>query len=402
MSSAPPPVWETIRTLPRAAWFLFLGTFINRFGSFVAPFLILYLTGRGYSATDAGMAVGAYGIGHIAASLGGGYLADRIGRRPTIVISMFSAAATMIALSQARAFGWIVFWTVMAGLTAELYRPASAALLADLVPPERRVAAYGMYRLAINAGFAAGPATAGFLAQHSYEWLFIGDAVTSAIYGIVALAALPAGVRSSPEKSGWGEALRHAGHDRRFIFFLIASMMLTFIEFQLSSTVALHVKGIGHSAATYGMLISLNGLLIILFEVPLTAVTQRFPVRRMIALGIVLQGIGFGLTGAAHSFLALAGTVVLWTLGEMIFAPTSSAYVAGIAPDAMRGRYMGLWTLMWSAGLTLGPALGSALFERNASLLWLLCFILGLGAAVLVSLDPAPQKADARPFLDRP
>jgi MFS family permease len=393
MSSAPPPVWETIRELPRPAWFLFLGTFINRFGSFVAPFLILYLTGRGYSATDAGLAVGAYGIGHVAASLGGGYLADRIGRRPTIAISMFSAAATMIALSQARSFWWIVFWTLMAGLTAELYRPASAALLADLVPPERRVAAYGVYRLAINAGFAAGPATAGFLAQHSYEWLFIGDALTSAIYGIVALATLPPGVRAAREKSGWGEALRHAGHNRRFVLFLVASMMLTFVEFQVSSTVALHVKSVGHTAVTYGMLISLNGLLIILFEVPITAVTQRFPVRRMIALGVLLTGIGFGLTGVAHSFYALAGIVVIWTLGEMIYAPTSSAYVAGIAPDAMRGRYMGLWTLMWSVGLTLGPALGSALFQRNASLLWLLCFLLGLGAAILVSLDPPPRKA---------
>src|SRR3954471_17650278 len=176
-------LWEDLRALPRPAWVLFGGTFINRFGSFVLAFLVFYLTSRGYSPAAAGLALSAYGIGSMAAALAGGQLADTIGRRNSIALSMFSSATTMLALSQATAIGPMIALTALAGFTAELYRPASAALVADLTPTGRRITGFAMYRLAVNAGVAAGPAVAGFLAQHSFFWLFLGDALTSVIYG---------------------------------------------------------------------------------------------------------------------------------------------------------------------------------------------------------------------------
>ncbi|HET7711172.1 MAG TPA: MFS transporter, partial [Thermoanaerobaculia bacterium] len=130
-----------IRSLPRATWILFAGTFINRFGTFVMPMLILCLTRNGYSAAASGAAVAAYGAGHFIASMLGGHLADRIGRRNTIVLSMFASAVTMLALSQAETYTLIVILTLLAGTAAELYRPASHALIGDLVPAEQRVIA---------------------------------------------------------------------------------------------------------------------------------------------------------------------------------------------------------------------------------------------------------------------
>src|SRR5579859_1065770 len=139
-----------LRALPRPAWILFAGTFVNRFGTFVLPFLMLYLTRNGYSASKAATAIGLYGCGHLIAALLGGHLADRIGRRNTIAVSMFGSAIGVLALSQARGFPAIAVVTLATGLLTELYRPASFALIADLVPAERRIIAYGVYRLAVN------------------------------------------------------------------------------------------------------------------------------------------------------------------------------------------------------------------------------------------------------------
>jgi MFS family permease len=146
---------------PRALWILYAGTFINRFGGFVSVFLILYLTSRGYTPTQAGIAASSYGAGSIVSSAVGGYCADRLGRRNTIMLSMFSSAAAMLVLSQASTFPLIVLLAGLAGLTTELYRPASSALLADLVPAEGRVTAFASYRFAVNLGTAAGPLVAG-------------------------------------------------------------------------------------------------------------------------------------------------------------------------------------------------------------------------------------------------
>jgi predicted MFS family arabinose efflux permease len=133
---APVPTFrENLRLLPRPVWILFGGTFINRFGSFVMPFLVLFMTGKGYTPAQAGLAVSAYGIGHLVASMTGGHLADRIGRRHTIVISMFGSAMAMMALSQARGYVMLLVMTFFAGALAELYRPAALALISDPVRP---------------------------------------------------------------------------------------------------------------------------------------------------------------------------------------------------------------------------------------------------------------------------
>src|SRR5205823_4108061 len=143
-----------------------------------------------------------------------GHLADRIGRRNTIALSMFASAAAMLALSQARAFIPILILSCLTGTAAELYRPASSALLVDLVGKEQSVFAFGMYRFAVNLAFAAGPATAGFLADRSFFYLFLGDAITSVAYGIIALAALPQGLRTYTKEERFGEALRVAARHR--------------------------------------------------------------------------------------------------------------------------------------------------------------------------------------------
>ncbi len=375
---------DNLRALPPAAWILFGGTFINRFGTFVVPFLILYLTKIGYTSTQAGMAIGAYGIGLLVASSAGGHLADRIGRRNTIVLSMFGSAAAIMALSQARGYAAIVVLTGITGSLSELYRPASYALVGDLVAEEHRVSAMGVYRFAVNLGVAAGLATAGFLADHSFLLLFVGDAATSIVYGLIALFALPQGLRTYVKNERTGEALRVAARDRPFVIFLLATLCITIIDFQMGSTFALHVKSLRFPSSTYGLLISTNGLLIVLFELGITQWTRRFAPRPMIALGYLLAGAGFALTGFARTVPALAATVVIWTLGEMISSPVAGAYAVQLAPEKYRGRYLGLFMTMWSLGMIIGPPAGTFVFARNPAFVWAACGVLGVISAMLM------------------
>jgi MFS family permease len=381
---------SNLRALPRPAWILFFGTFLNKFGTFVLPFLTLYLLRQGYTIADAGVAIGAYGAGNLSASLIGGYLADTIGRRKTIVLSMFSGAVAMLLLSQARSLPAIVALTALVGLAGELYRPASSALLADLIPPERRVTAFSAYRMAFNAGWAFGPATAGFLAVHGYFWLFVGDAVSSILFGCVAFFALPRGVTVQSRDSTWRDAWQVLRRDYRLHQMLLAAFAIAFVFLQMSSTFGLFVTQLGFSDATYGAILSLNGVLVVFCELPLTTITRRFPERKVIATGFLLIGAGFAFNSIAHSVAALAGCMALFTLGEMVAVPVSSAYIANLSPPHMRGRYSGVYGLTWASALIFAPAMGMKVLAYSQSLLWLSCGVLGvLAASIILAKVPA-------------
>jgi MFS family permease len=384
MKTENPTLISTLRALPRPVWILFAGSFLNKFGAFVVPFLAIYLTQLGYTLGDAGFAISAYGLGNLAASLLGGYLADTLGRRKTIVLSMFSGAISMLLLSQARTLGAIIFFASLTGLTGELYRPAASALLADLVPTGQRVTAFSAYRMAFNAGWAFGPATAGFLAKHGFFWLFLGDALTSILFGLVAYFALPRGVRSKERKTSWGEALGTLRRDTVFHQAVFAALAVSLVLFQMSSTFGLHVTHLGFSPATYGALISMNGALVVFCELPLTTITRKFNARRVMAIGYLLLGFGFALNMFAHTIPALIVCVMVFTLGEMIAMPVTGAYIADLSPEHMRGRYSGAFGLTWACGLVIGPALGLKLLAYNVAALWFSCGVLGLVAAVII------------------
>jgi MFS family permease len=307
---------------------------------------------------------------------------------------MLTSAAVMLALSQATNLALILVLTGLAGLTSEAYRPASSALLADLVPEGRRVTAFAAYRFAINLGFSAGPAVAGLLAERAFVLVFVGDAVTSAVFGVMALALLPATHAHAPLAPAGGaerpQPARRILSDVPFLMFLASSTIAAIVYFQQEAALPLQVVADGHSTAIYGSLMSLNGLVVTLIELPLSSVTRRLPARRVIAAGSVLLGAGFGATALVTSAPALAATVVVWTLGEIVAAPVSAAYVADISPPHMRGRYAGAWGMTYGLALIIGPALGTAVYAVSSDLLWSGCVVLGILSAALV-LSPAAR-----------
>jgi MFS family permease len=381
-----------LRALPAAAWILFFGMFLNKFGAFVVPFLALYLTRSGYSLADAGLAIGAYGVGNLLASLVGGQLADTIGRWKTILCSTFLGAGMMLCLSQAHSLPMICALAALTGLAGEFYRPASSALLADLVPAEQRVTAFAAYRMSFNAGWAFGPATAGFLAAKGFVWLFVGDAATTVLFGIVVLLALPRDIAPVRRDNCWRDAVREIRHDRKFQQMVLASFVIAFVFMQMSSTFGVQVTRLGFSPAVYGALISLNGAIVVLCELPLTTVTQRLPARRMIATGYLLIGGGFTAIAFAYTVPWLVGCVIVFTLGEMFAMPVAAAYVSNLSPAHLRGRYQGFYGLNWSLALIIAPALGMKMLGTNGSLLWLVCGASGLLAAAIILIGCENEK----------
>lgn len=381
-----------VSSLPRPVWVLFAGTLVNRLGGFVLFFLILYLRQKGYSVPQAGLALSAYGVGGVAAAFIGGHLADRIGRRNTIVVSMFLSSATVLALSQEQALSTVVVVTALTGLSAELYRPAASALVADLTAPGERVTAFAVYRIAVNLGVAVGPAMGGFLVDRSFFSLFVIDAVTSALFALIALFALP-NTRGEPATGGKPRgSVRVILEDRGFLVFLAASLLGSIVFMQFNGTLPLQIRAHGFPNSLYGIMMSINGALVLIFELPLSSLTRRRPAPGVMALGLLLIGLGFSLTGANASPVALIVAVIVWTSGEIVFVPVAAAYVANIAPGDMRGRYQGMWAGTWSASHILAPALGTAVFAVSPPLLWSLCAATGLVAA-MVMLAVAPARA---------
>src|SRR5258706_193896 len=247
----------------------------------------------------------------------------------------------MMLLSHARSLTAIVLLTGLASLTGELYLPACGALLADLVPEHQRVTAYASYRLAFNAGWAFGPAAAAFLAAHSFLWLFVGDALTSVLFAVVAWCWLPRGVRSAQAEAGWGEAWGVLKQDRRIHHVALATLFIGLVVHQLVSSYGLHVTTLGFSDATYGALLSLNGVLVVIFELPLTTRSRRFPSRPVMAVGYLLMGAGLTLNPSFHSLPALVIGMTVFTFAEMIFAPVAGAYGSLLPPPPTRRGQFG-------------------------------------------------------------
>lgn len=389
---------DDVRALPRAAWVVYAGTFINRFGSFVVTFIVLILVRRGFSPAQAGLAASMYGFGGLGAAALGGHLADRIGRRRTIALSMFSSAASLLALSQARGLAPTMIATALVGVCAEMYRPAASALLADVTPAGRRVGTYALYRTAINAGFAIGPAVAGFLAARSPTLLFVADGATSVVYGVLILLAIPrefdrpaaAHVSPSAEKSSRPSALRLMAGDRGLLAVLATGLMVSFVHCQSMSTLPLEIRFRGYTMDDYGVLISINGLVCMLLELPIAALTSRVAAWIPMAIGAALTGVGMGAMRVAPGTAAIAACIVIWTLGEICYSPVASAFVADLAPAGVQGRYQAAWGLTSAGGLMLAPAIGPALFAASRDTLWGLCLALGLtGAATFVALGRA-------------
>lgn len=387
MNTQPRPttLLQDLASLPGQYWILFSGTLVNRFGTFVMPFLVIYLKMRGYGESVIGFTLGAYGAGALCGGIIGGNLADKIGRKPTMLISCAGSAGFMLLLSQASSVPALITATFMTGLSAGMYHPAASALIADLIPPHLRVRAFSCQRWAINIGFAAGMATAGIMAKKSFTALFVADAGTTLLMGLTVLIGLKPRAIAKTARGGWSHALQHMKDNVPFQFACAAGFLIAVVFLQMSCTYSLQTtEGAGLDEQTYGLLMALNGIMIACLELPLIGYTRRFSPVKAMAAGYTLIGLGMGINTLGATLPLLVVSMVVFTLGEMIAMPVSSGYMASLAPDEMRGRYQGVVSVTWSSATMVGPALGLMLYHINPPVLWISVMGLAILSALLV------------------
>jgi MFS family permease len=375
--------WEQMRGMPREVWILFITTLINRLGTMVLPFLVLYLTRElRFSVSQSGFMIALYGAGAMITAPLSGMLCDRFGAAKIVKLSLLLSSVCLFLFPFAKSFTGVFAMTLLLAITTEMFRPASATLVSLAVPPEKRKAAFAFYRQAINIGMSVGPAMGGFLAGVSFFYIFLVDGLTSLAGGIIAVLALRSekkegttGDSNTPQQGIPGAAWT----DRAFVYYLIAILPIVIVFFQHMSTMPLYmVQELKLPEAAYGLSFTFNTILVILFEVPLNFYTTHWTFRRILPLGSFLIALGFGSLLFAQGFWSVLVTVFFWTVGEMMFLPACAAYVAEISPPKREGQYMGFYTMAFSVAFTIGPWLGTVLMEKYGStLMWITMFLLG-------------------------
>jgi MFS family permease len=386
-------IWTTFSESPVAVKAIFAGVFVNRVGGFLSIFLVLYLIAQGHSASRAAVGLGSYGLGGVIGVLIGGMLADRLGARNATVLSMTSSAVLILSLLYLHDYYLLLLAVGVVGLVSQIFRPASATLLSELTPESRQVMIFAMYRFGLNVGTTAAPLL-GYalynLDHQRFTLLFWGEALVALIYAAIALVTLPR--RTSPVAGAGPDAAVPTGgyldvlRDRRYVLYLIATVINAGIYTQYLSTLPLDVKAEGVPVFWYTVAVALNGLVVIAFELPLTKLSQRWPLKLTIGLAMLLVGLGMGCYGLPLGPAVIILGTLIWTTAEVIGAPTVFAYPAMAGPAHLKGRYIGSFQFMFGLGSAAGPVVGGALFTVLGHRVWP---VLALGALVSVPFGMA-------------
>jgi MFS family permease len=376
---------ESVSGLPREFWWLWTSTLVNRLGAFVATFMALYLTlDRGYSASYAGLVASLHGLGAVISSLVAGVMTDRLGRRPTLLVAQASTALSVALLGFMRDPVAIAAVAFLVGMASNASRPAVQAMMADIVRPEDRVRAFSLNYWAINLGFAVSSMAAGFIAEVSYLAGFLIEAGMTAVCAVLVFLKLPesrpvATAKADEDAVGLGTVLR----DRRFMGVVGLSFLVALIFQQGSVGLPVAMGEAGFTPTDYGLAIAVNGVLIVAVQIPVTRFIEHRDPGRLLVVSSLLAGYGFGLTAFAGSVGVFALTVCVWTLAEIVNAPTQTSLVVRLSPVQGRGRYQGMYTLSWSVAALVAPLMSGFVIDRyGAEWLWGLCAVVGTAAGV--------------------
>ncbi|MFN2273343.1 MAG: MFS transporter, partial [Anaerolineales bacterium] len=270
---------STFEEFPRAFWTLVIVTFIDRLGgALLFPFFALYITGKfGVGMTQVGVLFAAFSFSSFLGTLLGGALSDRLGRKGMLIFSLISTSVSSVLMGLVDTLSLFFAIALLVGIFTDAGGPAYEAMVADLLPEEKRAQGYGILRVAFNLSVVIGPAVGGFLATRSYLALFLTDAVISLISASVVWRAMPETKPLSEGEAehetiattfkGYGRVLR----DNLFMLFIAASVLMGLVYMNMSTTLGVYLRDVhGLAESRYGWILSLNALLVVLFQFPIT------------------------------------------------------------------------------------------------------------------------------------
>jgi MFS family permease len=277
------------------------------------------------------------------------------------------------------------------GFFSDISGPAEGAMVADLVPEEKRAEGFGVLRVAGNLAWIVGPTIGGLLASRSFLSLFILDAIASSITALIVYRMIPETRSEAAAAASEGESLaktfRGYGRvlsDGVYLAFLGICILMNVVYLQMYSTLSVYLRDVhGIGTQGYGLLMSLNAFMVVLLQFAVTRRTKRYPEMLMMAAGTALYMVGFTAYGFVQVYALFVFSTLVITLGEMIVIPVGSALVARLAPEAMRGRYLAIFGLAWAVPSATGPWMaGLVLDNYNPNLVWYLSGLLAATAAI--------------------
>ncbi|MEU9231931.1 MFS transporter [Streptomyces subrutilus] len=382
---------EGFKDVPRTVWLLAAGIFVNAVVSCTFVFVFVWLTGpRGLGAAQAGLVVGIGGAGLVAGNFTGGWYGDRFGHRRVLL-----AASTL---------GGLVLMTLPTLSTALLYaalpaaqyasgvvRAANSALVALTVPDGSRRQAFAVTRSLSNGGFTLGTPLGALVATGlSYDWLFVAEGLGTLFLALWTSRVVPAGAAAVPSAApggGRGRAgLWRELRARPAVLVLLGAIAVADTVYrQHYTTFPASLADHGLDTRAYGLLIAINGGVILLLEIPAALALRRRSPLHLIGTGLVLVGAGYAVLMLGVGAVSAVAMMVLLTLGEILYKSTATAYVADESPEHAVGRFQSLYAGVSVSGVVLAGPLGGALYAAAPDLLWPLCAVLaaGAGGAVL-------------------
>jgi len=372
-------VW--IDTLPRAFWLLQFGLFISAIGTTLyLPFLALYLTrSLSLSPVTVSSLLASPLVTGLLASTVGGWFTDYVGRKPTIIVGLCFEVVSIVGLAFASSVKMAFILIALSGLSRAA-NPAIRAAIVDVVPQQHLSQAYAAQRVINNLAYSFGPVLGGVMGTvFSFTAVLTGDGVLTAAAAIlIAIVVNDSKVMvSTPQYSTthttglWG--FRGVLTDRMFLSTIGLLLLATAASFQLFTTLPI-VWG-HHGRLSYtdiGLLWSINALVVVMLQVPTTIfLERRLGQVEQLVWGTAVYAIGIFLLGVLSTFTLLAGSMLVLTLGEMIYRPASEAVAAQLSPEDSRGRYMAVFGWSSTLGRTMGPiAVGGLLMILPNIVVW--------------------------------
>jgi MFS family permease len=358
---------------PRQFWLLFWGLLISTVGaSMIWPFLMVYVSGRLHlPLTAAASIMTINSAAAIVFTFIAGPVTDKVGRKWVMVISLLGNGLVYLLYQGASTYLQFSLTAALAGAFNPLFRVGADAMLADLIPEEKRIDAYSLLRLSNNLGVSIGPAIGGFLASSSYTIAFLCAAGGMCTYGLMMLVlgketiptAKPDAEKANPQRQMLGGYLT-IFRDKPYMQFIVIFALIQICAALVWVLLSVYSKQqFGMPENQYGFLPTVNGLMIVLLQLWITSQTRRRSTFSMLAVGSAFYGIATFSIAFMTGFWGFLISMVVLTIGEMILMPTSSTFAANMAPQAMRGRYMSLYTLTWAISMGIGPILGGLLSD---------------------------------------
>ncbi len=378
---------RTYNEYPRLFWIIVGTLFIDSLGStLLFPFFALYITQKfGVGMTQAGILLGMSSLFGLIGSILGGALADRFGRRKLILFGLIFSGLSSLLFGLAWDIRMMYGLVVIVGLLSRIAAPAQDAMMADILPESKRQEGFGITRVAYNYAWIFGTALGGLIAARSFMALFVLDAVLSLIVAAVLFRFLPetkpvqrAETRQEESLLKTVKGYRVVLRDLGYIVFTLAGMLVLVVYQQQYSSLAVYLKDVHNiSPRMYGIMLSVAGLEVVLFQIWISRQTRKYPPFLMMVLGSLFFMAGFAMIGFVQQAGFFLVAVITITIGEMVMFPTNKALAVNFSPEDMRGRYMAIYDLGWTIPSTLGPAAAGLILDNfNPNLLWVLGGIL--------------------------